>query len=58
MDINDQNENPRDGLRIFDDPAVLAYARNTGPRLTSAPRSVFLEMARHVKPDTGHCCPT
>lgn len=56
--MNDQDENPKDGLRIFDDPTVLAYARNTGPGLTSMPRSVFLEMARYVNPDTGHCCPT
>lgn len=50
----DQDEKPKGGLRIFDDPAVLAYARNTGPRLTSAPSSVFLEMARYMDPHTGH----
>ena len=43
---------------VIDDPVVLDYARNTGPRLTPAARIVFVEMARYVDPHPGTCSPT
>lgn len=54
----DQNGKLNEVQDALDNPVVLNYARNTGPRLTPAVRSVFVEMARYVDPQTGTCSPT
>lgn len=54
----DHNGKLNELQHVLDDPVVLDYARNTGPRLTPTVRAVFVEMARYVDRHTGTCSPT
>ena len=41
--------------RLFDDPDVARYTRDTGPELGAMPRAVFRELGVYVDPTTGKC---